>query len=115
MALQYTTMRESELTITTHAATLEAVEKERAEQGDIIRVGRCRLTVSRPVLKALMVSAFETRKSYSAFNVCFQFSFAFNFNLRRYIQELISAAAELKQSREWFEAGAYTRPLFSST
>ena len=33
-------------------------------------VGRCRLTVSKPVLKAPMVSALETRM---AFNVCFQF------------------------------------------
>ena len=57
VALQHTTLRESELTITTHASKLEAAEKERTEQSDVIR-------------------------------------------------SLISAAAELKESREWFEGEA---------
>jgi len=35
--------------------------------------------------------------------------FAFKFNLRHY------TATKLKESREWFEAGAYTRPLLSSS
>jgi len=49
---------------------LDILDEERHE------VGRCRLTVSRHVLKALMVSALETRISYTAFNVCFQFQLA---------------------------------------
>jgi hypothetical protein len=39
-------------------------------------VGRCRLTVSKPVLKAPMVSALETRTRYTAFNFCFQIQLA---------------------------------------
>jgi len=35
--------------------------------------GRCRLTVSEPVLKAPMVSALETKIRCSAFKFCFQF------------------------------------------
>jgi hypothetical protein len=40
--------------------------------------GRCRFSVSKPVLKALalVVAALETRISQTAFNVCFQFQFA---------------------------------------
>jgi len=37
-----------------------------------IMVGRCRLTVSKPVLKAPMVSALETIIWQTAFNCCFQ-------------------------------------------
>jgi len=35
-------------------------------------VGQCRLTVSKPVLKAPMVSALETIISFTAFKLCFQ-------------------------------------------
>jgi hypothetical protein len=44
--------------------------------------------------------------------ICFQFcyNFAFNFNPRRYM--MAPAAAQLGAA---LEAGAYTRPLFSST
>ena len=43
---------------------------------DGAEVGRCRLTISKPVLKASMVSALETRTSLTAFNGCFQFKLA---------------------------------------
>jgi len=36
-------------------------------------VGRCRLIVSKPVLKARLVSALETKIFYTAFKCCFQF------------------------------------------
>ena len=39
-------------------------------------VGRCRLTVSKPVFKAPIVSALETTISETAFKVCFQFQLA---------------------------------------
>ena len=39
----------------------------------LVLVGRCRLTVSKPVLKAPVVSALETMIRYIAFKVCFQF------------------------------------------
>jgi len=42
-------------------------------------------------------------------------SFAFNSNLRRYIEgrRLHQAVSSVQQ--RWVEVGAYTRPLFSST
>jgi hypothetical protein len=39
-------------------------------------VGRCRLTVLNPVLKAPMVSALETINSSPAFKICLQFQLA---------------------------------------
>ena len=39
----------------------------------VAKVGRCRLSVSNPQLKAPMVSALETVISQNAFNPCFQF------------------------------------------
>jgi len=39
-------------------------------------VGWCRLTVSQPVLTALMVSALETRLPSTSFNVCCKFQLA---------------------------------------
>jgi hypothetical protein len=47
-------------------------------------VRRCRLTVSKPVFKAPMVSALETTRSQTAFNVCFQFQLAPLLPGRRY-------------------------------
>ena len=49
---------------------------------ETLKVGRCRMTVSKPVLKAPMVSALEAiqRNSEALSN------FAFKFNLRRYIK-----------------------------
>jgi hypothetical protein len=41
-----------------------------------VKVGRCRLPVSKPVLKAPMVSALETGLSLNAFKCCFQSQFA---------------------------------------
>ena len=51
-------------------------------------VGRCRFTVSKPVLKALKFprSKFEHHKLLSIF--------ALNFNLRRYISDVVLAAAK---------------------
>ena len=40
------------------------------------QVGRCRLTVSTPVLKARLVSALEAKMSRTAFKGCFQFQLA---------------------------------------
>jgi len=40
------------------------------------KVGRCRLAVSKPVLKAPTVPVLQTRISVTAFNVCFQNSLA---------------------------------------
>ena len=45
--------------------------------GDV--VGRCRFTVSKPVLKAPLVSALETKKNDKLLS-----NFAFNRNLRHY-------------------------------
>jgi len=39
-------------------------------------VGRCRLTVSKSMMKAPLVSALETVISQTALNVCFQFQLA---------------------------------------
>ena len=41
-----------------------------------LKVGRCRLTVSKPVLKAPMLLTLESGISYTAFNVCYQFQVA---------------------------------------
>jgi uncharacterized membrane protein YgcG len=53
----------------TTAAEAVAVEVAAA----VVAVGRCRLTASKPVLKALMVSALETKRCCTAFKRCFQF------------------------------------------
>jgi hypothetical protein len=44
--------------------------------GDYYSAGRCRMTASKPVLKALMVSALETIIYRAAFKLCFQFKLA---------------------------------------
>jgi hypothetical protein len=47
------------------------IEAARQVELDKVReVGRCRLTVSKPALKALAVSVLETRISITAFNGC---------------------------------------------
>jgi hypothetical protein len=38
-----------------------------------LKVGRCRLTASKPELKASLVSALETKMWWTAFKLCFQF------------------------------------------
>ena len=43
---------------------------------DAVLVGRCRLTLSRPVWEAAMVSALETTMCWTAFKFCFQFQLA---------------------------------------
>ena len=47
-----------------------------ANAAPINKVRRCMLSASRPVLKAPMVSALETKIWYTAFNLCFQFQLA---------------------------------------
>jgi hypothetical protein len=42
----------------------------------VAKVGRCRFTVSEPVLKAPMVSALDTIISQTAFILCIQFPLA---------------------------------------
>jgi hypothetical protein len=58
-------------------------------------VGRCRLTVSKFVLKALMLSALDQYDQVLS-------TVALKCNLRRYKPGV-------------FQAGLYTRPLFSAT
>jgi len=43
--------------------------------GLYMKVGRCRLTVSKPVMKAPTVSTLESTIGQTAFNVCFQIRF----------------------------------------
>ena len=56
-------------------------------------VGRCRLTDSKPVLKAPMVSALETIACYKVVSIV-----AFKFNLRRY-NEVMRDMCEVGQCR----------------
>jgi len=65
-----------------------------AQNGKAVKVGRCRLAVLRPVMKARVVSALETRILLCAFNVCF-------FNLRHYIK----AVAMLEKTLQWRKVG----------
>jgi len=57
-----------------------------------LKVGRCRLTVSKPELKARLVSALDTKSGEPLSNV------AFNFNLRRY-------------SKVFFEVGCFNATI----
>ena len=78
-----------------------------------------RLTVSKPVLKAHVVSALESLKlSYDMLPS----TFSFKLNLRRYIWGMHSAQAGaltnsfmMRAAFQSSQAGAYTLPLLSST
>ena len=93
----------------------------------VAEVGRCRLTLSRPVLRAHTASVTLTVCDEVLSNV------AFKFNLRRYTEELklplladeayagmtfgkrFVPLAEVAEGVPVFSAGANTRPLLSST
>jgi len=80
-------------------------------------VRRCRLAVSKPVLKALCFQCLKLQCDESLSN------FGFNCNLRRYTLARMSAFAdfqlpEMQRSpleELCLQAGAYTRSLLSST
>ena len=57
------------------------------------KVGRCRLTVSKPMLKAPGIKCFNLK-----YNKLLS-TFGFDFNLRRYTQESLEAAVRLLQNR----------------
>ena len=93
-----------------------------ADKEKITMAGRCRLLLSNPVLKAHVVSALEA--TYNMMELLS--NFGFRFKLRRYTM----AAADGEEYDEFeeqyaydeqihmdleLEAGAYTRPLCSST
>jgi hypothetical protein len=81
-------------------------------------VGRCRLTVSKPMLKAP-----DTKRSKLKYDKLLS-SFAVNFNLRRYTEEdimkifatvgVVKELRILRQPSGQHKAGAYTRPLVGS-
>jgi hypothetical protein len=84
---------------------------------DMTLVRRCRLPLYKPVLNAPMVSALETKYDEALSNI------AFKFNLRRHT---LAATNTLSVKTAGYAvlaadkytgavAGAYTRPLLSST
>jgi hypothetical protein len=89
----------------------------------VIKVGRCRLTVSNPSRKRAWFQRLKLKCDEPLL------TFAFNFNLRRYIKGTGGLADRIAEGRSdpgkfitdpllieiLQEAGAYTRPLFGST
>jgi len=75
-----------------------------------VTVGRCRLTLSNPVLKALWCQRLKLNCYVPLSNV------AFDCNLRRYITvaRFVNQML-LRPSLHYEQAEAYTRPLFNST
>ena len=75
-------------------------------------VGRCRLTLSNPVLKAPVAIRLKLEYDDPLSN------YALKFNLRRYILIPIITAIMIaieNETRQGLKAGGYTRPLLSST
>ena len=73
-AINFNLCRYSEVIST--GQSRDATERQRSAGQRAAEVGRCRLTVTKPTLKAPTVTALEAKTLCTAFKVCFQFQLA---------------------------------------